>query len=149
VRPSKLGDPGPHISGSSERVLEQRVALGEGREIPAVQPVLALEPGGADATDRAAAREYVECRDDLCEVRDVAVRDPSDERPQPETLRDAGEVPERRVALEHVLPLPADLRDLEEVVHQPEALEARLLSGARHVGERGGRAGRMPWPIES
>ena len=50
--------------------------------------------------------------------------------------RHAGEVAERRVALEHVLPLAPDLRDLDEVVHHPQAREAGLLGGARDVGQR-------------
>ena len=61
----------------------------------------------------------------------------------------AGQVAERRVALEHVLPLAPDLRDLEEVVHQPQAREAGLLGGARDLGERGGGRRRAPGPAEA
>ena len=67
---------------------------------------------------------------------EVAVGDARDQRAEPDPLGHAGEVAERRVALEHVLPLAPDLRDLEEVVHQPEAREARLLGRARDLGER-------------
>ena len=61
----------------------------------------------------------------------------------------AGQVAERRVALEHVLPLAPDLRDLEEVVHHPQAREAGLLGGARDLGERRRRARRVPGPVEA
>src|SRR5215217_5024218 len=126
----------PHQRQQLERVLEPREALGQRRELPAVEPVLALEPGRADPAQRAAARQHVERRDDLREVGDVAVRDAGDERAEPDPLRHSGEVGERRVAFEHVVPLAPDLRDLEEVVHHPEAREARLLGGAGELAER-------------
>ena len=72
----------PHQRQQLERVLEQRVALAQRREVPAVEAVLALEPRGAEAAHRAAAGEHVERRDDLREVGEVAVRDPGDERPE-------------------------------------------------------------------
>ena len=121
----------PHQRQQLERVLEAGVALAQRREVPAVEAVLALEPGGAEAAHRAAAGEHVERRDDLRQVGDVAVRDAGDERARGGSARHAGEVAERRVALEHVLPLAPDLRDLEDVVHDPEAREAGLLGGAR------------------
>ena len=71
-----------------------------------------------------------------------------DERAEPDPLGHAGEVAERRVALEHVLPLAPDLRDLEEVVHHPQAREAGLLGRARDVGERR-RAVVAGWPGQS
>ena len=98
--------------------------------------MLALEPRRAEAAHRAPAGQDVERRDDLREVREVAVRDAGDERAEADALGHAGEVAERRVALEHVLPLAPDLRDLQEVVHDPEAREAGLLGGARDLGER-------------
>ena len=114
----------PHERQQLERVLQAGEALGERREVPAVQPVLALEPGGAESAHGAPAGDDVERREDLGEVAEVAVRDAGDERAELHPLGHAGEVAERRVALEHVLPLAADLRDLQEVVHHPQAREA-------------------------
>src|ERR671914_1291045 len=132
-----------------ERVLEPVEALGERREVPAIQLVLALEPGRAEPTQRPAAGEHVEGGQDLPEVGDVAVADPGHERAQPDALRHAGQVGERGVALEHVLPLPPDLGDLQEVVHHPQAPEAGLLRRAGNLRERLGRRGRVAREAEA
>ena len=126
----------PHERQQLERVLQQRVAVRARREVPAVELVLALKPGRAEAAHRAPAAQHVERGDDLREVREVAVRDAGDERAEADRLGHAREVAERRVALEHVLPLAPDLRDLQQVVHDPEAGEAGLLGRAGDVGER-------------
>jgi hypothetical protein len=111
--------------------------------------VLALEPGGPDAAQSASAGEDVERRDDLGEVGDVPVGDARDKRAKPDALRHAGEVGERGVALEHVLPLPPDLRDLHEVIHHPQARKPGVLGRAGHLGERRSRRGRMAGPVET
>ena len=49
--------------------------------------------------------------------------------------------PERRPALEHRLLGPADAADLEEVVHDPDRVEAGLVGVADDPGER--RADRL------
>ena len=69
--------------------------------------------------------------------------------PSRDPVRHAGEVAERRVALEHVLPLAPDLRDLQEVVHHPQAREAGRLRGARDVGQRGRRRRGVAGPVEA
>ena len=139
----------PHERQQLERVLEPRVALGERRELPAVEAVLALEPSRPDPAHGAPAGEHVERRDDLREVRDVAVGDAGDERAEPDALGHAREVGEGGVALEHVLPLATDLRDLHEVVHDPEAGEARVLGRPRDLGERVCRRLRVAGPVEA
>ena len=73
----------PHERQQLERVLEQLVAPSRRRELPAVQLVLALEPRRAEPAHRAATREHVERRDDLPEVREVAVGDAGDEHAEP------------------------------------------------------------------
>jgi hypothetical protein len=130
----------PHERQQLERVLEAGVALGARLKVPAVQRMLALEPRRAQAAHRAPTRQHVERRDDLREVRDVAVGDAGDERPEPDVLGDAREIAEGRIALEHVLPLAPDLRDLQEVVHDPQAREAGRLGRLCDLGEcrRGG-----------
>ena len=138
----------PHQRQELEGVLEQLVAAGDGREVPAVELVLAPEPRRAEATERAAARQHVEGGDDLGEVGDVAVRDAVDERAEASGGRGGGEEPERRRGLGDVLPLPADRRDLDEVVHHRDRREANLLGragdGAEARGELGGATGPRP-----
>ena len=124
----------PHQRQELKRVLEPVGALAERRELPPVQPVLALEPGRPEPAHRAPTGHDVEGRDHFRQVSDVPVGDPGDERAQPDPLGHAGEVAERRVALEHVLPLAPHLRDLDEVVHHPEAREAGLLGRPRDLG---------------
>ena len=82
------------------------------------------------------------------QVREVAVRDPGDERPETNRVGHPGEVRERRVAVEHVFPLAAHLRDLDEVVHHVEAREADLLSGLRDLRERPRTGARVARPVE-
>ena len=132
----------PHQRQQLQRVLEPREALAQRRELPAVERVLALEPARAEPAQRAPAGDDVERRHQLRQVREVAVGDAGDQRAEPDPRRHAREVAERRVALEHVLPLAPDLRDLDEVVHQPQRAEARVLGRARDVRQR--RRGRAP-----
>src|SRR3954447_15149407 len=86
LKPRRAG--APHEREQLEGVLETGEALAQRREVPAVEAVLALEPAGAEAAQRAAARQHVERRDDLRQVGDVAVRDAGDERPETDALGD-------------------------------------------------------------
>ena len=132
-----------------ERVLQQRVALGAGWEVPAVGRVLLLEPAQPQAADRPAAREHVERGRDLPEVGDVAVGDARDHRAEPDPLRRRGQEAERGPALQHVLPGLPHPRDLAEVVHDPQALEARLLGRRGDLPEVAGDLGRAARPREA
>ena len=115
-----------------QRVLEQRVAVGGRREGPAVGPVLLrrTRPARAPHTARPplstsrVATIFPRCAD-------VAVGDAGDERAEPDPLGAGGEVGQRRLALEHVVPRPADLRDLPEVVHDVDRVEAGGLGARR------------------
>ena len=129
--------PGPHSTGSSCSASSSRAyRVAGGREVPAVGPVLVGEPGQAEAAHRAAAGQHVEGRDDLPEVRDVAVGDAGDQRAEPDRLGAGREVRQRGPALQHVVERPADLRDLPEVVHHVDRVEAGQL----------GRRGRLAQP---
>ena len=85
----------------------------------------------------------------FAEVGDVAVRHTRDERAQADGRRAPRKEPESRVALEHVLPVPADRRDLQEVVHHPEAGETGLVRGRGDVRQPGGALGRPAGPAEA
>jgi len=63
-------------------------------------------------------------------------------------LRDARGIRERRVALEHLVLRRADIRDLEEVVHDPQARHAGLVGVAGDPGEGGADAGGSTRPGE-
>src|SRR5205823_2231700 len=82
-----------------QRVFEEGVALRERREVPAVGPVLALEPGGADPAHGPTAGEDVEGGEDLAEVSDVPVGDAGDQGAQADGAGAAGQESERRVAV--------------------------------------------------
>ena len=136
----------PHQREQLEGVLEQLVAAGDRREVPAVQLVLAPEPRRAEAAERPPARQHVEGGDDLGQVGDVAVRDAVDERAEAGRRRGGGEEAERRRALGDVLPLPADRRDLHDVVHHRDRREADLLGGAGDGAEAGRELGGAAGP---
>src|SRR2546430_6160540 len=92
--------------------------------------MLLLEPSKAEPASGPATAEDVKGGDDLPEVGDVAVRDASDEGPNTHVVAGGGEIAERGPAVEHVVPRPAELRDLPEVVHDPEVVEAGVFRSA-------------------
>jgi hypothetical protein len=110
--------------------------------------VLLLEPAGADAAHRPAAGEDVERRDDASQVRHVAVGDARDERTEPRPRRASREEAECRHRLRQVLPRPADLRDLADVVHQPDRLETGLLRLGRDLPEPVAQRRAAAGPVE-
>jgi len=137
------------MSGRSwKRVLEQLEAAGDRREVEPVCLVLPLEPAGPDSADGPTAGEDVEGGGDLGQVRDVAVGDACDHGAQRHPPGEAGEEPERGPAVEQGVPVPADLGDLDEVVHHPEAGEAHLLCGSGHRSQTAGDLGRAAGPVE-
>src|SRR6476620_4008265 len=83
------------------RLVEPADALaGRGAERDPERLVLAFEPGGADAEDRATTRHMVERRRELGRHARVAERVGADHQPQTDTLRDRAEGGERTPALE-------------------------------------------------
>ena len=139
VRPSKRGEPGPPQQRQQlEGVLQQLVATGDRRELPAVEVVLPLVPRQPDAAERPAAAHHIEGRDLLAELGDLPVGDAVDQGAESDPRRDPGEVGEGGRALGDVLPLGADGGDLHDVVHHRDGLEPGLLGGGGDPPEVGG-----------
>ena len=118
-----------HELGDGQRLLEAVHPLLHRREVDPVADVLLLVPGGPDAEDGPAARQHVQRRDLLGEHRRIAVRDAGHERAQADRRGLAGQRGEDRPALEHRLGGRAHARDLVEVVHHGDELEAGRLGG--------------------
>src|SRR4029079_750850 len=88
----------PHLEADLQGLLEPLEALGDGRKRDAEARVLAVVTGGADAELGPPARQHVERRDGLGEQPWVAVRDPGDQKTEPDARGLRGEEAERRVA---------------------------------------------------
>ena len=111
--------------------------------------MLTLEPGDAEPGHRPSAGQHVEGGDDLAQGGDVAIGDAGAQRTEARRAGEPGEVAERRVRLEHLLPLAADLGDLHVVVHHPDRVEAGLLGRCGDVGEPLAELGRTARPRET
>jgi hypothetical protein len=112
--------------------------------------VLALPPAGADPDERPAARQDVEGGGRLGRDPRRAEGHRRHEGAEPQPGVEAGQQAERHPGLGDRLPGRADLRDLDEVVHQREPGEARLVGRERHVAQPGRRvvAPREPRDLE-
>ena len=122
-------------SSSSNRSAERRE-----REAQAAR--LLLVPGGADAQPRPAAGQDVERRRALTHSAGLAVVDAADHAARAGPgVEWAAMKPSVGPALEHRLLGPPDAADLEEVVHDPDRVEARLVGVADDPGE--GRPDRL------
>ena len=102
-----------------------------GRERQPEREVLALPPAGADAAERTAAADRVEGRDRLRGDARRAERHRRDQRAEPEPGVEPGEHAEGDPGLGDRLPGGADLRDLDQVVHQGDAGEPGLVGRQR------------------
>ena len=96
--------------------------------------MLLLEPGRADPEQRPAARDDVECGDHLGQERGLPVGHARDEGAQAEARGASGKRPQQGVGLEHLLVGLAEHRELEEVVHDEQRVEAGVLRGDRLGG---------------
>ena len=85
--------------------------------------MLGLRTPGAEPDDRSPAAQDVERGNQLREVRNMAKRDRADEHAEANSVGHGRHVGECRVALEHRVPRPPDLRDLDQMIHHPEAVE--------------------------
>src|SRR5918998_292225 len=113
-------------------------ATPEGRQVEAVGAVLGLVVAGPDPEDRPAGGDDVEGRHHLRHQGRVAVGDRGDQRAQAEAAGAGGEAAQQRVRLQHRVGGRAVERDLEEVVHGEERVEAGPL----------GRDGDLGRPLE-
>ena len=119
----------PHPRAELERVLEPLEPFGERRERDAESASFLLVPRRADPEHGPAAGEHVERRDRLCEDSRVPVHDAGDHGDEARLLGVGGEIPERRVGLEHVVIGWAKRSDLEEMVHDPDRIEPASVRG--------------------
>ena len=119
-----------------QRVAQVAHAVGRGAELVAVLVVVALEPAGADAEDRAAAGDVVDRAVRVGQQLGVAVRVADHQRADLRALGDLGQRGQRRDALEVLAVGVAAQR--EEVVPGEDRVDAELL----------GLAPRPPHPVE-
>ena len=119
-----------------EGLLEHLEPVAQGREREAEAARLVLVPGGPDAEPRSAAGEDVQRGRGLDPEPRVPVVDAADHEPEPGVLRVRGQEPEGGHAFEHRLLGLADAADLEEVVHDPDRIEAHVVGLAGDPGER-------------
>ena len=120
-----------------------------GRKGQAEPGVLARPPARPDAAERSSAAQGVQRGDRLGEDPRCAERDRCYQRAQAETGFQARQHPQRHPRLGDRLPGAADLGDLDQVIHQRDALQASLGGRAGHRGEPVRRAFRILVPEES
>ena len=119
---------GPHAEDQPDGLFHLPDAhRGPRRELPAVLPVLRLEPAGADAEGEAAAADLVDAGRHLRQVCGIAIVHGRDERRETDALGHRGEAGQDRPALHERLVGRADIADLDEVVHHREPGEAVVL----------------------
>ncbi len=87
------------------------------RERQAVAGVFALEPAGAEPAERPAAGDRVQAGQDLGQQRRRAERHRRDQGAQLDPFGHPGQIAEGDVGLRDRVPGPADLRDLQQVIH--------------------------------
>src|SRR3954447_7085802 len=137
-----------HRVGDAERVFEQLEPHAERRELEPEASRLPLGPRRADAEPRPAAGQHVERRRRLGPQPGLAVMDAADHQPEPGATGVRGNVPERGPALEHRIRRRPDAPDLEEVVHDPDRIEAGVVRGTSDPRERRRDRLRATGPIE-
>ena len=129
----RLGAGGPQRAHRLDAGLERVEPLGGRRERQPEAEVLALPPAGADPDERPASRDHVEGGRRLGGDPRRPERHRGDQRAEPQAGVEPGEQAERHPRLRDRLPGGADLRDLDQVVHQRQAREAGLVGGQRDV----------------
>ena len=121
-----------HREDDLQRLLELLEPVGERAELEAERVVLELEPAGADAELRPPAGHDVERGDDLGQQRRVAVRVAGDERAEPHVR--SSRAPARRASCSTRACSASggpSMRQLVEVVHQQDGVEAGPVGGRR------------------
>ena len=94
------------------------------RKVQAVRLVLPQPPAGAEPAEGAAVAERVQRRHSLGNDSWCAKRHGRHQRSEPKLGVQAREHAEGHVWLWYRLPGPVDLRNLDQVVHQRDAMEA-------------------------
>jgi hypothetical protein len=103
------------------------------RKVQAVRLVLPQPPPGAKPAEGAAVAERVQRRHSLGDDSWCAKRHWRHQRSEPKRGVQAREHAEGHVRLWYRLPGPVDLRNLDQVVHQCDAMEADGVSRQSHV----------------
>ena len=137
-----------HRVADLQGLLEHLEAVRERREREPEGPRLPLVPGRPDPEPRSSAREDIEGRRGLHPQAGRAVVDATDHQPEPRVRRVGRDVAEGRPALEHRVLDLADAADLEEVVHDPDRIEAEVVGLADDPGKRRPDGFRPAGPVE-
>src|SRR5688500_13076541 len=132
----------------AERVLQPLEALLERRERESQALRLMHVPRGADPEPCPPAAEDVEGGGGLDPQSRRAVVHATDHETDAGTLRVRRDEAERRLALEHRRFGWTEAADLEEMVHDPDRVEADVVGRSRHTGERGADGRRAARPRE-
>jgi hypothetical protein len=106
--------------------------------------MLAQPPAGTEPAEGAAIGEHIKRRDGLCDDAWFAKGDGGDESAQPKVGVKTGEHAESDPRLGYRLPGTVHLGNLDQMIHQCEAVESDLISGQRQVAQPAGRIGFRP-----
>ena len=123
-----------HRPADLKRFFETAQPFTDRRELVTITAMFVLVPGGADTKDRASGGDDIEGSDHLRQERRVAIGHARHECAQPDFLRARREPGEHRVTLEHRLSGWSDARQLIEVIHDEDRIEAGPLGGGREHG---------------
>jgi hypothetical protein len=138
----------PGLDRHLERLLEHLEAVAQWGHGEAETLRLLDVPGGADAEVGPTARQHVERGRSLDPEPGLAVVDAADHQPEPCPAHVCRHVPERREALQHRLLDLAHAPDLEQVIHDPDRVEADLIGRPRDASEGLGDLGFATRPRE-
>ena len=109
------------------RLLQAIAALANTGEVPAVGPVLTLEPGGADPQFHASAADVVDAGAYLRQQCRIAVGDAAGESSQPQSLGQHGSRGDQRPDLERRLVLGAGIGGRQKVIREPQTAPTAVL----------------------
>ena len=138
----------PHLVREAQRVLQPLEALAQRREREAQALRLVDVPGRTDPEPGPTAGQDVERGRGLHPQARRAVVDAPDHEADARPLGVGGNEAERGLALEHRRLGRAAAANLEEVVHDPDRVEADVVGSARHARQRRTDGGRAAGPGE-
>ena len=115
-----------------------------GRKVQAVRLMLPQPPAGAEPAEGAAVAERIKRRDGLGDDSWFAKRDGGHQSAQPKLGVKAGEHAEGDPRLGNRLPGTVHLRNLDQMVHQCDAVEADRISCQSQVTQPAGGIGFCP-----
>ncbi len=143
-----LSDVGPHLQRNLYGLLQQLEATGQRGERHTEPTVFFFVPRRPDAEVGAPSRKHIQCRGRLDQNARMAIRDPRHHRAQLDAPRAPCGEGEGAPAFQHVVIHGADNRDLEEVIHHPQAIKTGALRPLGDGAKRLAETGSAPWPGE-